>query len=74
MKKKRRAKKKMLRKLRKMGKASPNVATKLNLRLPPQGIFDEWKLLNDYECGLVTEQLEKNAIPVAQINEMFVAT
>ena len=60
--------------LQKFSDASPDFVAKLDLRLPPNGIFDEGKELSQFERELVGKQLQKNTPQVAQIREMFVAT
>jgi len=50
------------------------VFSKMDLRLPSHGIFDEGKKLGFHERVLVGKQLTKVDPPVAHIREMFVAT
>jgi hypothetical protein len=50
------------------------VLTKMNLRLPSYGAFDEGKKLGLFERALVGKQIAKVEPPVAHVYEMFVAT
>ena len=45
--------------LQKFSDASPDFVAKLDLRLPPNGIFDEGKELSQFERELVGKQLQK---------------
>ena len=52
-----------------------DVYTKLDLRLPSNGAFDEGRKLGLHERALVGKQLAKvDRTSIAHINEMFVAT
>ena len=58
----------------KFANALPELENKMELRLPPDGVFDEGKLLSQSERERVGERLRKSDPQVAHINEMFVAT
>ena len=60
--------------LEKILNGSPEFIQKVEMRLPPEGIFDEGKVLSQKEREGVGKRLRKIDPPVAQVNEMFVAT
>ena len=59
---------------RKIGEMPSEVYTKMDLRLPSTGAFDEGKRLGLHERVLVGKQLAKVQPTIACVNEMFVAT
>jgi hypothetical protein len=60
--------------LRKIGEMPSDVYTKMDLRLPSRGAFDEGKKLGLHERVLVGKQLAKVQPTAVYVNEMFVAT